>query len=83
MPDGVRAVRISPSGYAGSDGGTVGPYLDRVHINIGKVVKKVRLIKIIMEDIKKNPVSNLIVPVATTVVVYVALQLLPMIQQCG
>lgn len=40
-----------------------------------------RLIKIIIEDIKKNPVSNLIVPVATTVVVYVALQLLPMILQ--
>lgn len=38
-----------------------------------------QLIKIIIEDIKKNPVSNLIVPVVTTGVVYVALQLLPMI----
>lgn len=81
MPEGVRAMEDGPGGYAGSDGGTAGPYLGRVHIIIGKAVKKVRLIKIIMEDIKKNPVSNLIVPVATTVVVYVALQLLPMILQ--
>lgn len=79
MPEGVRALRISLGGHAGSDGYAPGPYLERVHINIGKVVKKVQLIKIIIEDIKKNPVSNLIVPVVTTGVVYVALQLLPMI----
>lgn len=81
MPKGVRAVRISPGVLAGDSNHTSGAGLVRVHINIGKAVKKVRLIKIIMEDIKKNPVSNLIVPVATTVVVYVALQLLPMILQ--
>ena len=36
VPEGVRAVEDGPGGYAGSDGGTAGPYLGRVHINIRK-----------------------------------------------
>lgn len=38
-----------------------------------------KIIKWIIEDIKRDPVSNLIMPVATTVVVYVMLQLWPLI----
>lgn len=38
-----------------------------------------KLLKEIFGDIIKDPVANLILPVATTVVVYVALQLLPLI----
>ncbi len=38
-----------------------------------------RFLKEIFEDIIKDPVANLIIPVATTAVVYVALQLLPLI----
>lgn len=35
--------------------------------------------QVIGEDIKSDPVAKLILPVTTTVVVYVALQLLPLI----
>lgn len=38
-----------------------------------------QIIKWIIEDIKKDPVANLIAPVTTTVAVYIALQLLPLI----
>lgn len=35
-----------------------------------------KLIKMIVSDIKKDPVANLIAPVITTVVIYTALYLL-------